>query len=268
MSPPRRHVTIVVQADGSLASRTVRLPRWLARALLAGAVLLGLALILAMVTYLPVLAAAARVPGLEREVERLERENLKIADLVAALDSAERRYDRIRELLGADMVPEPVRFAAELPVAPVIRARTPGTTTDAYQGPSQPDQWPLTEPGYVTRGQAGNAIGSDTPSESHPGVDIAVPIGSPVRAAGGGTVLQAGEEAEYGRFVLLEHPGGFQTLYGHLSRITVATGQLVAAGEVLGLTGNTGRSSGPHLHFELRREGEPVDPRTVIKEPS
>lgn len=80
-------------------------------------------------------------------------------------------------------------------------------------------------------------------------------------------VLQAGEDPEYGRFVLVEHPAGYQTLYGHLSRITVAAQQVVPAGEVVGLTGNTGRSSGPHLHFEVRLDGQPIDPRTIIKEP-
>jgi len=79
-------------------------------------------------------------------------------------------------------------------------------------------------------------------------------------------VLQAGEQAEYGRFVLLEHPGGYETMYGHLSRITVATGQPVDTRQVIGLSGNTGRSSAPHLHFEIRREGQLVNPNDMIKE--
>ena len=267
MTPSRRNVTIVIQSDGELASRTLRLPRWLARTAVAGAGLLVLALALALITYLPVLAAAARVPGLEREVERLGRENAKVGDLVAALDSAERRYDRIRELLGADVVPDPVRFASQQLVAPPVRARAPGVPPQYEAGATAPSHWPLEDAGYVTRGQAGTGSGGDTREESHPGLDIAVPIGSPVRASGGGTVLQAGEDPEYGRFVLVEHPAGYQTLYGHLSRITVAAQQVVPAGEVVGLTGNTGRSSGPHLHFEVRLDGQPIDPRTIIKEP-
>jgi murein DD-endopeptidase MepM/ murein hydrolase activator NlpD len=268
MSRFRRYVTIVIQSDRDLASRSYRFPQWVVRAALGGAVILGIGLVLALATYGPTLTAAARLPGLKREVERLERENLKIGELVAALDSAERRYDRIRELLGADVVPDPVRFAAQLPVAPTLRARGPGSSPPQETGRSQPRSWPLDEPGYVTRGQAGNVGAGDTPGEAHPGVDIAVPIGSAVRASGGGSVLQAGEESEYGRFVLLEHPDGYQTLYGHLSRITVRAGQTVVPGEVVGLTGNTGRSSGPHLHFEIRLEGQPVDPRTIIKEPN
>jgi murein DD-endopeptidase MepM/ murein hydrolase activator NlpD len=225
-------------------------------------VLLGLAL------YLPMAAAAARVPGLVREVERLENDNHKIGELVAALDSAERRYDRIRAMLGADIVPDPVQLTATLPIAPALRARPAGTPAAYETGLSQPSHWPLEEPGYVTRGQAPDGPSPNTGGEAHPGVDIAVPIGTPVRASGGGTVLQAGVDSEYGIFVLLDHPGGIQSMYGHLSRTAVAPGQAVDAGEVIGLSGSTGRSSAPHLHFEIRQDGKPIDPRTMVKEQS
>ncbi|HSB53379.1 MAG TPA: M23 family metallopeptidase, partial [Gemmatimonadales bacterium] len=197
------HVTIVVHSDGALASRTIRLPVWLLRTLIGvGATFAGL-LLLGLALYLPIVAQAARVPGLVREVDRLGAENRKIADLVAALDSAERRYDRIRAMLGADVVPDPVRLASSLPVAPPVRAQVAGTPSPYETGLSAPTHWPLDEPGYVTRGQASSGGGANTPDEEHPGVDIAVPIGSPVRASGGGTVLQAGEDPEYGLFVVL-----------------------------------------------------------------
>lgn len=256
----------MVHADGALASRTWRIPQWLLRA--SGFVLVitvGL-LALSLATYLPIAAEAARVPGLVREVERLETENRRIGELVAALDSAERRYDRIREMLGADLVPDPVSLASTLPVAPPVTARVLGQSRGYEQGPSLPSHWPLDEAGYVTRGQAGPAGAGNSGGEAHPGLDIAIPIGSPVRASGGGTVLEAGEQPEYGTYVLLQHPDGYQTLYGHLSRLTVKVGEPVEGGDVLGLSGNTGRSSAPHLHFEVRREGLPVDPRTILKE--
>ncbi|HWA15889.1 MAG TPA: M23 family metallopeptidase [Gemmatimonadales bacterium] len=261
-----RSVTIVVHEDGELNSRTYRYPRWVVKtALAAGMVIAGL-LLLGLALYLPIVAQASRVPGLVRQVDRLEAENRKIADLVAALDSAERRYDRIRAMLGADIVPDPVRLGATLPVAPTVRARLASAPNPYEAGPSRPTHWPLDEAGYVTRGQALGGNPTDTRVEAHPGVDVAVPIGVPVRASGGGTVLQAGEDPEYGTFVLLEHPDGYQTKYGHLSRRTVTAGQLIDAGMVIGLSGNTGRSSAPHLHFEIRRGNEPIDPRTMLKE--
>lgn len=268
MSPPSRYVTIVIHSDGSIPSRTYRLPRWGVRVMMGSAIGLGAAILLGLALYLPMAATAARVPGLVRQVERLEDDNRKIGDLVAALDRAERRYDRIRGMLGADIVPDPVQLASTLPVAPVIRARPRGQASAYETGLSQPSHWPLEEPGFVTRGQAGDASTGNLVGEAHPGIDIAVPIGSPVRASGGGTVLQTGDDPEYGIFVLLEHPEGLQSMYGHLSRAAVAPGQAVDAGEVVGLSGNTGRSSAPHLHFEIRRDGKAIDPRTLVKEQS
>lgn len=267
MSPMSgRNVTIVVHADGALKSRSIRVPVWLLRTGMITAVAIGILLLLGVATYLPIAAEAARVPGLVREVDRLESENSRIGELVAALDSAERRYDRIRGMLGADIVPDPVTIGSTLPVAPVIRAVVSQRTAPLEDNPSPPSHWPLDEAGYVTRGQAAPGTSSNTGGEAHPGLDIAIPIGSPVRAAGGGTVLEAGSEVEYGTYVLVQHPEGYQSLYGHLSRLTVRAGSPVKAGDVLGLSGNSGRSSAPHLHFEVRREGRPIDPRTILKE--
>ena len=100
----------------------------------------------------------------------------------------------------------------------------------------------------------------------HPGIDVAIRTGSIVRAAGGATVRQVGEDPEYGYFVLLDHAREYQTMYGHLSRILVTEGERVASGEVIGLSGNSGRSTAPHLHFEVRQNGVSVDPRTMVKE--
>jgi murein DD-endopeptidase MepM/ murein hydrolase activator NlpD len=79
-------------------------------------------------------------------------------------------------------------------------------------------------------------------------------------------VAETGEDTEYGTFVLLSHAGEYQSMYGHLSRSLVHGGQHIAAGEVIGLSGNTGNSSAPHLHFEIRRRGQAVDPLTMVKE--
>lgn len=266
--PGRRYVTLVVHTDGALATRSLRLPLWLLRAGLIGAAALGVLLVLALITYLPIASAAARVPGLVRQVEQLEQENSKIVQLVAALDSAERRYERIRGMLGADIVPDPVSLGSTLPVAPAIRAVAGPPAPALENGPSLPTHWPLDEAGYVTRGQAAAGAPGNTGSEAHPGLDIAVAIGTLVRASGGGTVLEAGSDQEYGTYVLIQHPDQVQSMYGHLSRLTVRPGTPVNAGDVIGLSGNSGRSSAPHLHFELRRDGRPVNPRDILKEQS
>lgn len=94
----------------------------------------------------------------------------------------------------------------------------------------------------------------------HKGVDLAGPIGTPVHAAADGTVSRADWFSSYGLYVSLEHGGSLQTRYGHMSRLNVAAGQHVHKGDVIGYIGTTGRSTGPHLHYEVRIAGEAVNP--------
>jgi murein DD-endopeptidase MepM/ murein hydrolase activator NlpD len=94
----------------------------------------------------------------------------------------------------------------------------------------------------------------------HTGVDIAAPRGTPVRAAMEGTVLFAGWYGGYGKLVVLDHGNGLSTLYGHLSAILVGAGTRVNRGDIIGRVGSTGYSTGPHLHYEVRQNGRPIDP--------
>jgi len=98
----------------------------------------------------------------------------------------------------------------------------------------------------------------------HSGIDIAASYGTPVKAADGGQVVQAGYFGGYGNSVMLYHGGGFATWYAHLSSINVSMGQFVQRGQVIGLIGSTGWATGPHLHFEVRINGAPQDPRAYL----
>jgi murein DD-endopeptidase MepM/ murein hydrolase activator NlpD len=262
MTPQRRGVTVVIQRDGATRSRTFRVPLWTLRLATAVGSAVVVAVVLLGLLYGPVLRAAARVPQLERQIARLEADNAKVRQLSAALDSAELRYSQVRQMIGGDIIRDQLEIATTLPLAPTLRARLPSSTALPSSGVTVPRQWPLDEQGYVTRGQ----VASGTGDEAHPGIDIAVPTGSLVRAAGGATVHQVGEDPEYGFFVLLDHADDYQSMYGHLSRILVAVGRSVAPGEVIGLSGNSGRSTAPHLHFEIRQRGVSLDPRSMVKE--
>lgn len=99
----------------------------------------------------------------------------------------------------------------------------------------------------------------------HAGIDFRVPYGGPVRAAGAGTVVSAGWNGGYGRMVEVEHADGMTTRYAHLSKITVKTGDRVERGTIVGKAGSSGRSTGPHLHYEVRRNGTAIDPLRFIK---
>jgi murein DD-endopeptidase MepM/ murein hydrolase activator NlpD len=97
----------------------------------------------------------------------------------------------------------------------------------------------------------------------HTGVDWAAPIGTPVIAAGSGHVVFAAVKGEYGNAIVIDHGGGWQTFYSQLSSIEVGVGDCVAFGALIGKVGSTGLSSGPHLHFEVRQNGQPIDPLSV-----
>jgi murein DD-endopeptidase MepM/ murein hydrolase activator NlpD len=262
---PRPGVTIIVHRDGEVESKSIRFPGWLWRALVIGGVVGGAAIVLGAALYIPVIRTAARVPALERQVADLENETGKIRELAAALDSADARYARVRTMLGADAPPADALpdGSSPVPAAPALRAEL-ASQRPTTPPPLVPAWWPLDEPGYVTQGEVGNATDGGT----HPGIDIAVPIGSLVRAAASGTVLDAGVDPEYGNFVLIQHAQDYQTMYGHLSRILAADGAAIEAGQVIGLSGNTGRSTAPHLHFEIRLQGAAIDPLTMVKEGS
>jgi murein DD-endopeptidase MepM/ murein hydrolase activator NlpD len=98
----------------------------------------------------------------------------------------------------------------------------------------------------------------------HAGIDISAPIGTPIWAAKDGVVVFAGTQSGYGNVVIVDHGGGLSTLYGHQSRLAASDGESVSQGEVIGYVGNTGRSTGPHLHFETRSGGSPRNPRGCL----
>jgi murein DD-endopeptidase MepM/ murein hydrolase activator NlpD len=98
----------------------------------------------------------------------------------------------------------------------------------------------------------------------HAGVDIAVPTGTPIRAAQSGRVAIAGWVDGYGNYTCIQHAGALSTCYGHQSSIGVSVGQSVSQGQVIGASGNTGNSTGPHVHFETRINGSPVNPMNYL----
>ena len=98
----------------------------------------------------------------------------------------------------------------------------------------------------------------------HSGTDIAAPYGRPIISADGGEVIFSGWWDGYGKAVVIDHGRGYTTVYGHMSRVYVQAGQQIEKGQVIGLVGNTGFSTGPHLHFEIRYNGRPVDPLAYL----
>ncbi|MDT8435749.1 MAG: M23 family metallopeptidase [Gemmatimonadota bacterium] len=227
-------------------------------ALTRGRILLGVVAVLAV---LAAAAAAGRwsalrerpaqIAALEARIDSLHGEALKVARLAATLEQLEASYARLRAVMSGEVLPS-ARDILLPAVEPGGQRSAPADGSDT----GRPALWPLVESGFVTRTFGDSAAGATL----HRGLDIAVPSGSYIRASGAGRVVEAGEDREYGRFVRLEHGDGVRSLYAHASWVLVAPGDEVEAGDVIALSGNTGRSTAPHLHLEIERNGEPVDP--------
>lgn len=249
-------MTVMLVPEGGRETRTFTVSYRLLRGLAALASVLALALTVMAGSWWYLAARAARAAELQREVEVMTRDRARVAALVQRLETIEQQYGQIRTLFGQAVTNEP--SGVWLP--PVSAPRT-GRGGDRPMGSTRPSVWPLVERGIVTQGLHAGTDGD------HPGLDVAVPTGSYIRAAGGGTVVDVGEDAVYGRFVVIDHGEGHATLYGHASTTFVAMGQSVRERQVIALSGSTGRSTAPHLHFEVLVGGEPVDPLDFVEEP-
>jgi murein DD-endopeptidase MepM/ murein hydrolase activator NlpD len=253
-----RSLTIMIVPEGGRESRSFRLSYRRIRVFAAVAAVLILALTVMAGSWWYLAARAARVPELEREVEAMTRDRERVQALVQRLEAIEGQYVRIRNLFGRT----PTDPLSEVWLPPTGARRGAGNESRPVEGPTRPAVWPLTERGFVTQGLHDGLEGE------HPGLDVAVATDSYIRASGGGTIVDVGEDAVYGRFVVIDHGDGYSTLYGHASLTLVSLGQRVRERQVIALSGSTGRSTGPHLHFEVLVDGEPVDPLGVIEQPS
>lgn len=253
-----RHLTIIVVPHGDLETRSFVV----SYGKLKVAVLLGVVVLLAFASSLavlfPVMAQAARVPALEAELRQLDSERARVAELARTLQEVEAQYERVRQLLGADAP----AAGEDGPVLPPLRSDTSrrGGIDGVDHTLALIDLWPLSAAGFITRSL------SDGRSR-HPGLDIAVPKNSYIRAAGAGFIRAAGVDDVYGQFVVVDHGEGMESVYGHASRLFVTAGDRVQRGDVIALSGSTGRSTAPHLHFEVRRDGKAVDPLSYVRQP-
>ena len=250
-TPHAGSMIIQVQRESGLANRTIILTQRQVRLLRLALYVGGALLAIGTVSWVYLAAQAARVPFLTSRVASLTKEVKQLDTLQARLAEMDRRFLQVQTMMGAS---GPVS-ARE----PAVAAPPPPVKVDTAT-PTVPSLWPLEVEGYVTRGSAD----SSDYSGPHPGLDVAVPVGTPIRAAGGGTVDEVGDDAKYGKFVRLEHRDGYETLYAHASQILVKRGDRIPSGRAIALSGNTGQSTAPHLHFEVRQGGAAVDPMLLI----
>ncbi|MFO7588615.1 MAG: M23 family metallopeptidase [Gemmatimonadota bacterium] len=200
------------------------------------------------------LRTPARIAELEGQADSLRAETAKVGVLAASLARVETSYERLRQVMSAEVEPSArdILLPAVDPSGREMQASR--RRAEVVRGPVL---WPLVEAGFVTR-----AFGDTSALREggHAGLDVAVPSGSYVRAAGPGVVVETGADREYGRYVRIDHGEGIRSLYAHASWVFASPGDTVEAGEVIALSGSTGRSTAPHLHLEIERNGRLEDP--------
>ncbi|HSL70646.1 MAG TPA: peptidoglycan DD-metalloendopeptidase family protein [Longimicrobiales bacterium] len=248
-----RRLTFIVVPHGDLETKTFEISYRKLRVLAWGTLVMIGVIVFMVGVWWYILAQAARVPALETELKRFEQQRAKVDSLAQLLAEVEGQYERVRQLLGADAPAD-----GRQPLLPELAKSSAGGPGAVTRPPL--DAWPL---GSVRGSETQAAIGD----ANHPGLHIAVAQATYVRAAGAGVVTAAEEDSIYGKFIRVDHGSGYESLYGHASQLLVAKGDRVKRQQVIALSGNTGKSTEPNLHFEIRLNGVPVDPKRYVRQP-
>jgi len=169
---------------------------------------------------------------------------------------------RIAQIAGGSPIAPQAPAPADASFATMLNANVAQGDAGAPAGPAAAMQWPVA--GEITSpfGERKNPMGAG--DDFHPGLDIAADEGTPITAASAGRVVSAGPDGGYGNLIVVDDGNGVTTRYGHCSQIFARVGDAVMPGQTIGAVGSTGHSTGPHLHFEVRVNGRPVDPAAFI----
>jgi len=232
---------------------------------------------------------AQRTAELERELARLDALSKEIMGIIkgkkvsSTTTSLASRGDYQRGALpgeerGAETETDPVAEDGALALETESRLDELARVADGIASDlsslhrsaiSYRDRLDHTPDGWPTRGRVTSSFGRRRHPitgrvQEHEGIDIAAPAGTPIWATADGIVRFSGTQAGYGRLVIIDHGYGFQTVYAHNSRNVVRAGQRVKRGQVIAYVGSTGTSTGPHVHYEVRVSGKPVNPRNYM----
>jgi len=251
MAAPK-YVTIMLVPEGTEARTGWRMRQWLLRSIVIGIVVLVVVIILFFAFYGAVLSRAARTEQVIKENQDLKRYYYKVQLLEQNLHQAREAVTRLAHLAGVDFQ------LPELPDDSTLFAELAEEVEDTSTLSSTPD-WSLPA-GLPIQGFVTQQFQTDDPAHYHPGVDIACAVGTPVLATGSGMVEYVAFDSTYGNMVVLRHNDSVTTVYGHNDRVLAVKGQRVRVGSRIAESGNSGISSAPHLHYEVRIHGEPINP--------
>jgi murein DD-endopeptidase MepM/ murein hydrolase activator NlpD len=230
-------------------------------------VVLVIAVLVFVFTYGRILYTAQQSARLAHENRKLNLQAAQIDSLKLELLNLHALSIQIRGMLGVDLTREDSLLVANFsPTAttPAILSDETGEGVGVREQKrmldAMPSLWPVT--GYATRGF--HITGGEKSANYHPGIDIAAARNTPIKAAGEGLVVTSTYDETYGHVVEIDHGYGIYTLYGHNDRNLVNVGDRVARGDPIAFLGSTGKSTAPHLHFEVKKNGLPVDPKEYL----
>ena len=183
-----------------------------------------------------------------------------LADTSASDDSYYKSIDAFYALRTTAMSGAAIR---SLPA--FAKSTSFGVNSDLGLSVDLPSMWPITGPITSSFGQREDPILGNGEGEFHAGIDIGAPNGDPIRASADGIVKSAATSNGYGREVVIDHGHGVESVYGHMSGFAVVAGQNVIRGQVIGYVGHSGRTTGPHLHYEVRIHNTPVNPHKYLR---
>jgi murein DD-endopeptidase MepM/ murein hydrolase activator NlpD len=253
-----KYITVMLIPDGAEPRSGFRMRQWLLKTILISLAVILVGIVLFFTFYGKVLSRAAMTEQVMSENEDLRRYRYKVGLLEQNLHEAREVVGRLATLAGIDY-----EFPA-IPDDSTLFAEMDGTRK-AIIPRSYTQDWTLPE-GLPIQGYITQEFEIEDDEHYHPGVDIACAVGSPVLATGSGVVEYAGFDSTYGHMVVVRHSDSVVTVYGHNDQNLVVTGQEVTVGGRIALSGNTGQSTAPHLHYEVRINDEPINPLEKLYE--
>ncbi len=215
-----------------------------------------------VVSYGRVYVTALKVKMVEKQNREYSEENRKIREAYSNIRYILKQDEKLRILLGQSLMKDnktQKNYDSLIMLSPDLR----DSLKFAIQSQELLD---------ITREMTGyipNIIPVPGPisqgfSSNHPGIDIAASEGSPIIATADGKVIFVGQDLYYGNLIKIDHNDNYMTIYGHNKENIVKNGDTIKRGQIIGYVGNTGRSTAPHLHYEVRQKGIPIDPRSLI----
>jgi murein DD-endopeptidase MepM/ murein hydrolase activator NlpD len=263
----KRGYTVIIFSPGGEAPKQFFISR---KRIIFLSIILGffLTLIIGALIFIgPVYSKAIKARILEREVIRLKKENEKVKILARRVEEIENLRKKVAEMLGVNLSPPPFDFTSlsQREREEIKRELSSIDTSIKFS--------PAIKPLLVEAIRGERFIPSFKPVEGvisrsfsleHKGIDIVAPLEAPVFASADGVVIEARYDTVFGNRLVIDHNGEYRTVYGHLQRFNVKPGQTVERGELIGFVGSTGRSTGPHLHFEIWKGKVPQDPLFYI----